>query len=57
MIVRMHEWLARLATASNALPVLAQHAGHAEPHDVALLLGALACFVFGLLRRRYIDVM
>lgn len=49
-------FIARLISSDATAVLLSAHAGHAEPHDVAILLGALACLVFGILRRRRIDV-
>jgi hypothetical protein len=52
VIRRLLESLARIASADQTSAILAQHAGHADLHDVAILLGAVFCLAFAALVRR-----
>jgi hypothetical protein len=52
VIRQIIEVLARIASADQTSAILAQHAGPADLHDVAILLGAVFCLAFAALVRR-----
>jgi hypothetical protein len=52
ILERLMAFARRFVASEQGAAILAQHAGHAEAHDVALVLGLLAVSLIGLLARR-----
>lgn len=52
MIRRVFDVLARFAGSDAATALAAQHAGHADLHDVLIALGVVGCLVLAAFRRR-----